>query len=119
MKTTTNKNKMKLTKSEFRFLKKQQRINRHNRSGDASWQYKQAIAALTKKLNASGSPQDIDLKLLLSVGIPWNNLAKELPEFQKLVLIQANNFSVSREIKRFKIDWVYKYKPSDWKHWLD
>jgi hypothetical protein len=110
---------MKLTKAEFRFLKKQQRINRHNKGGDWSWQYKQAIAVLAEKLNASGLPQDIDLKLLLSVGIHWNDLAKELPEFQKVVLIQASNFSVSRKIKRFKIDWVYKYQPSDWKHWLD
>ena len=115
----TSKNKMKLTKSEFRFLKKKERINRHNRSGDWSLQYKQAIAVLAEKLNASGSPQDIDLKLLLSVVIPWNDLAKELPEIQKVVLIQASNFSVSRRIKRFKSDWVYKYQPSDWKHWLD
>ena|SRR4028118_328716 len=102
---------MKLTKAEFRFLKKQQRIDRHNKSGDWSWQYKQAIAVLAEKLNASGLLQDINLQLLLAGGLPWDDLVKQVPEVQRLVeqTEKECNYGLNFNQCCNAINWVYKY----------
>lgn len=112
---------MKLKIKEFKFLKKQQRITRHNKSGDWSWEYKHAIAVLAQKLSSSGLLNGIDLELLLAMGLPWDDLVEKVPEVQVLAeqTEQECNYELSFNQCCVAMSWVHKYKPSEWKHWLD